>query len=377
MISLSKISVLEVTPAMRNAMLDMYNEILDAPLNTIDEEGEEDEEPETPRLPDPGADSPDEVDRARPPNRHSVNSTLGLSAFKRRSILDEDYESSSGESDEERRPSKTKTPKTTRKLNPPAQPTKKNKRTNESDEESGEEPPKPKKTKNLKTPAKTTNKRKRKQASDKESDEESGEEPLKKTKKLKTPAKTTSEDEETSDAENPNINQVSPDKWNVLMEQGEPMTVPLPNVKKDKSKKTAKTTRRKKADESDFESEKESEQESDEESEEEYEKRKPKKSKKTAKPPAKKSKPKKPSKATMEAHLDREEFIRRMKKFRNTSDPWTEEEMRACEIFHYCGHRRIQLSDVRTKCKEEGLRLSESSMQRIYQKMKTIFQNMK
>ena len=104
MISLSKISVLEVTPAMREGIFDIYKNI----LVTVDEEDEEDEEDENPEtLLDPGADSPDEEDRPRPRNRQSLNSTIGLSALKRKSILDEDYESSSGDSDDERRPSKT------------------------------------------------------------------------------------------------------------------------------------------------------------------------------------------------------------------------------------------------------------------------------
>ena len=63
-----------------------------------------------------------------------------------------------------------------------------------------------------------------------------------------------------------------------------------------------------------------------------------------------------------------------MKQFRNTKDPWTEEEKLACSFFHMA-LPTIQKSEVEANLKEFQSQLSIVSAHKIYHKVKAAWMN--
>ena len=84
--------------------------------------------------------------------------------------------------------------------------------------------------------------------------------------------------------------------------------------------------------------------------------------------------PKTPSNTPDILEKKRKFYIKSMKQFRNTKDPWTEEEKLACSFFHMA-LPTIQKAEVEANLKEFQPQLSKVSANEIYHKVKAAWMN--
>ena len=94
----------------------------------------------------------------------------------------------------------------------------------------------------------------------------------------------------------------------------------------------------------------------------------------TPKTPKTSNTPKTPSNTPDILEKKRKLYIKSMKQFRNTKDPWTEEEKLACRFFHMA-LRTIQKSEVEANLKEFQPQLSKVSANKIHHKVKAAWMN--